>query len=131
MFGIKRIYFLIALYLNLSISIMTEGNIDIKQFDLDGPPKDLVWSGNSSETVLLLTENDSLYRSDDKGFNWRLLNGILTTTGKDQLDENENEVKKMFLSIIDWKSFQNYSITCRQKSFNIPRNTWNKLDWRR
>lgn len=93
MFGMKRIYFLIAIFLNLSISIMTEGNIEVKQFDLDGPPKDLVWSGNSRETVLLLTENNSLYRSDDKGFNWRLLNGILTTTGKDQLEENENEVK--------------------------------------
>ena len=73
-------------------TIFTAGTIDTKKFDLDAAPKDLVWCGTSRETVLLLTENNSLYRSDDKGFNWRVLNGILTSTGKDQLDENENEV---------------------------------------
>lgn len=92
MLGIRS-YLTIALLFILFSYIFTAGNVDTKKFDLDAAPKDLVWCGTSKETVLLLTENNSLYRSDDKGFNWRILNGILTSTGKDQLEENENEVK--------------------------------------
>lgn len=95
MFGIKS-YLLLAIILNTFSLIYTAGTIDTKQFDLDSQPKDLIWCGTSRETVLLLTENNSVYRSDDKGFNWRLLNGILTSTGKDQLEENENEVINLF-----------------------------------
>jgi hypothetical protein len=91
MLGIRS-YLIMALILILFSYILSAGNVDIKKFDLDAAPKDLVWCGTSRETVLLLTENNSLYKSDDKGFNWRLLNGILTSTGKDQLEENENEV---------------------------------------
>jgi hypothetical protein len=68
------------------------GQIDHKQYDLDSPPKELVWCGVSRESVLLLTEKDSLYRSEDKGFTWKKMNDIMTNTGKDQLEENENEV---------------------------------------
>merc|ERR1712032_1062269 len=32
---------------------------------------------------------------EDKGFNYRLLNSILTSTGKEQLDENENEIGRV------------------------------------
>ncbi len=94
MFGKKD--YSVAVFLTLISYVLSAGNIDTKKFDLDSPPKDLVWCGTSRETVLLLTENNSLYRSDDKGFNWRLLNGILTSTGKDQLDDNENEVEYYF-----------------------------------
>lgn len=88
----KKSYLFIASFLILISFAFSAGNVDSKKFDLDAAPRDLVWCGSSRETVLLLTENNSLYRSDDKGFNWRILNGILTSTGKDQLDENENEV---------------------------------------
>jgi hypothetical protein len=92
----KKIYLiLIAIFqLILSSVFSISGNIGTKKFDIDSAPKDLVWCGASRETVLLLSENSFLYRSDDKGFNWKVLNGILTSTGKDQLDENENEVNK-------------------------------------
>lgn len=89
----KKSLVLIATFISFISYTIAPGTIDTKKFDVDSAPKDLVWCGTSRETVLLLTENNSLYRSDDKGFNWRLLNGILTSTGKDQLDENENEVK--------------------------------------
>jgi len=91
MLRIRNIILIVALF-NLLSDVYTAGNIETKKYDLDAAPKDLVWCGSSRETVLLLSENNSLYKSDDKGFNWRLLNGILTSTGKDQLDENENEV---------------------------------------
>ena len=85
-------YLIIAFFLLFSCVLSYTGNIGTKRYDMDAPPKDLVWCGPSRETVLLLSENNSLYTSEDKGFNWRLLNGILTSTGKDQLDENENDI---------------------------------------
>lgn len=89
----QKNYLIIALILSLfSHSLSFSGNVSTKIYNIDAAPKDLIWCGTSRETVLLLSENNSLYRSDDKGFNWRLLNGILTSTGKEQLDENENEV---------------------------------------
>ena len=90
----KENYLIVAIFLILFSCVFSfSGNVSTKKYDIDAAPKDLVWCGTSRETVLLLSENNSLYRSDDKGFNWRLLNGILTSTGKEQLDENENEVK--------------------------------------
>jgi hypothetical protein len=98
---IKEIFLILGIFFILFSSVFSfSGNIGTKKYDIDAAPKDLVWCGTSRETVLLLSENNSLYRSDDKGFNWRLLNGILTSTGKDQLEENENEViynKKIFI----------------------------------
>ena len=92
---IKENNFIVAIFLILFSYVLSfSGNVSTKKYDIDSAPKDLVWCGTSRETVLLLSENNSLYRSDDKGFDWRLLNGILTSTGKEQLDENENEVKK-------------------------------------
>ena len=86
-------YLKLAFFLLLFSNIISNGNIEFKRYEIDSPPKDLVWCGTSKETVLLLSENNSLYKSEDKGFNWRLLDGILTSTGKDQLEENDNEVK--------------------------------------
>lgn len=81
---------------------LINGNIETKTYELDSPSKDLIWCGASQETVLILTENNSLYRSDDKGFNWRLLNGILNNTGKGQLEENDNEVNFFYFFHINF-----------------------------
>jgi hypothetical protein len=84
------ITFILLLILKYS---STFGIIEHRQYDLDSAPKDLVWCGNSRDSVLLLTESDSLYKSEDKGFTWKKLNDVLTNTAKDQLEESENEVK--------------------------------------
>lgn len=81
---------IIALF--LFYTIQSAGNIETKRYDLDSQPKDLVWCGNNHEKVLVITEMDSLYRSDDKGFIWKKLNDVLTTSGKAELEEHENEV---------------------------------------
>jgi len=71
------------------------GSIDVQHFDLDSKPIDLVWCGPTRDTVFVLTELNSLYKSEDKGFSWKKLNDLFLNTGKDQLEENDNEVGKV------------------------------------
>jgi hypothetical protein len=94
--GVTNLFaYKLTIALLLLAYVMSSGTIEHKQYDLDAPPKDLVWCGPNRESVLLLTETDSLYRSEDKGFTWKKLNDILITTGKEQLEESENEVNKI------------------------------------
>ena len=87
------------LFTTLSLLLITLtlqlGNIDYIKYDLDSSPKDLVWCGPSAEYAIVLTEQNSVYRSDDKGMHWKKLNDIFTNTGKDELDENENEIGRV------------------------------------
>ena len=71
------------------------GTVNLKVQGLDSSPSDLVWCGSQRDTVLVLTENFSVYRSDDKGFTWKKMNDILTHTGKNELEDNENEIGKV------------------------------------
>jgi len=88
--NIIRFSVIVSIILILNVR---SGNIETKIYNLDSQLKDLVWCGQLRDTVLVLTENNSLYKSEDKGFNWRILNGILRQTGINELEENENEVK--------------------------------------
>ena len=88
-----KILLIFTLMLFLCISMMsTAGTVEYRQYDLDSSPKDLVWCGQNNDTVMVLTELNSVYKSEDKGFSWKKMNDIFTNTGKDQLEENENEV---------------------------------------
>lgn len=79
-------------------SIFSSGKVDFKQYDIDAHPKDLVWCGPNRDTVLVVTEMNSLYRSDDKGFTWKKMNDVMTTTGKQELEDHENEVNLIHLN---------------------------------
>ena len=70
------------------------GNIDFKLFEIDSNIEDIVWCGTNQETIFVLTETSSLYKSEDHGLNWKKLNDIFLHTGKQELEENENEVNK-------------------------------------
>jgi hypothetical protein len=87
-----RTFFQKLLIAMLIGSIFT-GTIDFKQYDIDAQPIDLHWCGPSRDTVFVVTELNSLYRSDDRGFSWKKLNDILTNTGKNELEQNDNEVR--------------------------------------
>jgi phosphoserine aminotransferase len=82
----------ILIFISLSSHIIS-GNIDYKQYDIDAQPVDLVWCGPTGTTVFIVTELSSLYTSEDRGFSWKKLNDILINTGKNELDENEEQVK--------------------------------------
>jgi hypothetical protein len=79
----------------LSVNLIAAGTVDFKSFDLDSTPRDIVWCGSTRDTVFVLSETNSLYRSDDKGFSWKKLNDIMINTGKEQLDPEENEIGKV------------------------------------
>jgi len=91
-YNIKITKLVISIQILTIISYIFCGEIDTKSYIIDSPLKEMIWCGDSRETVLVLTETNSLYRSEDKGFNWRPLNGILTHTGVNELEDNENEV---------------------------------------
>ena len=75
--------------------ITSQGTIDFSRFELDSTPRDLVWCGVDNSIAIILTEKNSIYRSEDRGMNWKKLNDIFTNTGKDELEENENEIGKV------------------------------------
>lgn len=81
------VIFMICIY-----SIKTAGVVDFKLQDLDSNPLDLIFCGNAKDTVIVLTEKNSLYRSDDHGFTWKKLNDVLMHTGKAELEESETEI---------------------------------------
>lgn len=52
-------------------------NIDYSKFELDGPVGDMMWCGPSNEVILVLTERGSVYRSRDRGSQWRKLQQVM------------------------------------------------------
>ena len=82
------------------LSSLSQGNVELKRYEMDALVKEIVWCGNSFETVFAHTEINSLYRSDDKGFTWTKLNDIITTTGQKELEENEHEIGQVSRIII-------------------------------
>lgn len=98
----KKIEFIFLTF--VIIQTIIAGTVDYKSYDLDSTPRDLVWCGSTRDTVFVLTETNSLYRSDDKGFSWRKMNDIMTNTGKDQLEPDDKEIGKvseLLLSPVD------------------------------
>ena len=85
----------ICLILIINLSLILAGTVDFKLFEFDSNPKDVVWCGKNRESVIVITEKSSLYRSEDKGFSWKKLNDILMNKGKDQLEEDDKEVGKV------------------------------------
>jgi hypothetical protein len=90
-----RYLIFLIIYINICILLCGGGMVNFKLTDIDSPTSDLLWCGSAKDTILVLTEKNSLYRSDDKGFSFKKLNDVLVHTGKQELEENENEVGKV------------------------------------
>lgn len=89
MLTVSSKFLLIALFL---CEFVLNGSVDYKAYDLDSAPKDLVWCGTARDHVFILTETNSLYRSEDKGFSFKKMNDIMISKGKEQLDPDESEI---------------------------------------
>ena len=56
---------------------------------LDAPLADISWCGTDKETMFLLTEKGSLYRTTDAGESWNLLNDHLIKEGLKEVESKK------------------------------------------
>lgn len=87
-----QVYIFIFLYI---ADLFKTGNVNFIFFELDSIPKSLNWCGPDRSKVFVITENNSLYKSEDKGFSWKKLNDILINKAKDTLEQSDNEIGKV------------------------------------
>ena len=51
--------------------------IDFQTFELDGHVHDILWCGSNDETILVQTDDGTVYRSRDRGANWKRLKSLM------------------------------------------------------
>lgn len=51
--------------------------VDFQTFELDGTIQDMLWCGSDDENVLVQTTDGSIYRSRDRGSNWKRLKSLM------------------------------------------------------
>ena len=77
-------------------------SVDFQTFDLDGQVHDLMWCGFNDEVVLMHTTEGTIYRSRDRGQNWKRLRSLLHKHGANVADEDQ-EVSEHRLLFSDLK----------------------------
>jgi len=60
--------------------------VDFQTFELDGEIDFMMWCGAQDETVLVKTDDGSIYRSRDRGSNWKRLRSLMTKQGSTVAD---------------------------------------------
>jgi hypothetical protein len=68
-------------------------SITFQYSEIDSAVVDLIWCGNRNEDIFALSELNSVYKSEDRGFSWRRMNDIFHQNAAMQLESNENEVR--------------------------------------
>jgi len=61
-------------------------SIEFQTFELDGEIKDMMWCGDKGENILVHTADGSIYRSRDKGANWKRLRTLMEKHGSTVVD---------------------------------------------
>jgi len=51
--------------------------VEFQTFELDGEIEDMMWCGSNDETILVKTGDGSIYRSRDRGSNWKRLKSLM------------------------------------------------------
>jgi hypothetical protein len=84
--------------------------VDFQTFELDGEIQDMMWCGANDETILLHTKDGSIYRSRDRGGNWKRLKSLMAKQGALVADESQEVINCSRLSepylSVDWKGAQ-------------------------
>ena len=79
-------------------------SVDYHLTSLDSPPEDLIWCGNARDTIFILTETSSVYKSTDKGFSWKNLNDEFSSTAeleRESPTDKLGKVSRMIHSPVD------------------------------
>lgn len=61
--------------------------VDFQTFELDGTIEDMMWCGANDETILVKTGDGTIYRSRDRGSNWKRLKSLMLQQGQKVADE--------------------------------------------
>lgn len=62
--------------------------VDHQTFELDGEIQDMMWCGNSDEIILVKTDDGTIYRSRDRGSNWKRLKSLMQNQGTKVADND-------------------------------------------
>lgn len=69
-------------------NILLQDRKNLHIFELDGEIEDMMWCGSNDETILIKTGDGSIYRSRDRGGNWKRLRALMTKQGLEVADES-------------------------------------------
>jgi len=81
----------------------TESQVDSSTYELDSPVQDTLLCGYKQDILLVLTQNHSVYRSDNSGFSWKHLKSLLMREGRAHADSPRTigEVLSLQVSPVD------------------------------
>ena len=51
--------------------------VEYQTFELDGDIQDMMWCGQNDESILVQTSDGTIYRSKDRGYNWKKLKNLM------------------------------------------------------
>jgi hypothetical protein len=72
--------------------VFSLGSAEFKLNEVDSTVSDIIWCGHSREVIFVLTDLNSVYKSENRGFSWTKLNDIFHQKATSELEPNENEV---------------------------------------
>ena len=64
--------------------------VDFQTFELNGSVEDMMWCGTNDETILVHTSDGSIYRSRDRGSNWKRLAALMSKQGQSVKDVDQD-----------------------------------------
>ncbi len=73
-----------------SSTVPSAANVDFSQNFIDSPLLDILWCGSEKQTILILTDKGTVYKTKDLGKNWDKLREMFQKTAKKQAKEEEN-----------------------------------------
>ncbi len=80
------------LFLILNLTLCSLHSISLKYSEIDSSINDILWCGHNKDIIFALTEFNSVYQSQDKGFSWKKINAIFHKKAINELEPNTNEV---------------------------------------
>ncbi len=79
----------------LLVSEAISQQVTFKKTDLDSPPQDLIWCGNTREVIFIQTESSHVYKSTDGGQTWIPLNDEFTQAAKVEQENPKDKIGKV------------------------------------
>lgn len=56
---------------------------------MDSLVRDIMWCGSNDDVILVLTEKGTVYRSRDRGYSWKKLQGLIGKVGQSVADQGQ------------------------------------------